>query len=133
MTTEPDLGLALWTTDIDALAQFLALVAGMKVESRHPGFAALRIDGSVVTLHHDETFRGHPWYDALAHEGVARGIGAEIRVHVADVEAAYAQALRLGGLAIEAPCDVDGVLECQVMGPDGYLLSLWQAVPIELS
>ena len=128
-----ELGLVLWTTDIDALSRFLATVAGMKVEAHHPGFASLCIDGARISLHNDEAYRGHPWYEALAHEGVARGIGAEIRFRVGDVDRAYSDALRLGGLAIEAPCDVDGTRECQVMGPDGYLLSLWQPQAIELS
>jgi catechol 2,3-dioxygenase-like lactoylglutathione lyase family enzyme len=130
MTDESHLGLVLWTTDILALSHFLETVAGMTVEARHPGFASLRLGGTVVGLHADEAYRGHPWYEAIAREGVARGIGAEIRVRVADVEAAYRAALNLGGLAIEAPCDIDDLRECQVMGPDGYVLSLWQPVEI---
>jgi len=130
MTDESNLGLVLWTTDILALSHFLEAVAGMAVEARHPGFASLRLGDTRVSLHGDEAYRGHPWYEAIAREGVARGIGAEIRVRVADVEAAYRMALKLGGLAIEAPCEIDSARECQVMGPDGYVLSLWQPVEI---
>ncbi len=130
MTNESNLGLVLWTTDILALSHFFEAVAGMTVDARHPGFASLRLNGTTVSLHADEAYRGHPWYDALAREGVARGIGAEIRIRVADVEAAYRTALKFGGLAIEAPCEVDQLRECQVMGPDGYVLSLWQPVEI---
>jgi len=126
MTSNASFGVVLWTTDIPALADFLVDIAGMQLDERIPGFASLRVDGARVYLHADETYRGHPWYDALAKEGVARGIGAEIRVEVQDVDGAYARALRRGALAIEAPCEVDGVRECQVMGPDGFLLSLWQ-------
>lgn len=128
MPDEPAFGLSLWTTDIAALSRFFELVAAMTVEARHPGYASLRANGARLILHDDESYRGHPWYEALHHEGVARGIGAEIRVEVADVEGAYAAALRIGALAIEAPCEVDGTRECQVMGPDGYLLALWQWV-----
>ena len=126
MSEPSGLGLSLWTTDIAALARFLETVAGMTVEERHPGYASLRINGAQIVLHDEEGYRGHPWYNALAREGVARGIGAEIRIQVESVDAAYARALQLGGLAIEAPCDVDEMRECQVMGPDGYLLTLWR-------
>jgi catechol 2,3-dioxygenase-like lactoylglutathione lyase family enzyme len=126
MTQESPLGLVLWTTDIQALSRFLSVVGGFTVEGQHPGFAVLRAEGATIQLHADETFRGHPWHEALAREGVARGIGAELRLRVADVEQSYSAALRLGGLAIEAPCDVDGTRECQVMGPDGFLVTVWQ-------
>ncbi len=118
-------GLVLWTTDIPALAGFLQQAAGMTVVELHPGYASLRAGATSIALHADESYRGHPWYDALHREGAARGIGAELRVQVADVAAAYATALRLGGLAVQPPYDDDGVRECQVMGPDGYLISLW--------
>jgi len=128
MSEEDVLGLILWTTDIEGLARFLQSVAGLNVETLHPGYASLRLDGAQVVLHADEAYRGHPWYDALRREGVARGIGAELRFRVEDVDARYGAALRRGGLAIQAPYDQDGVRECQVMGPDGYVLSLWQTI-----
>jgi catechol 2,3-dioxygenase-like lactoylglutathione lyase family enzyme len=126
MTNDGIFGVVLWTTDIPALADFLVDVAGMELEQRIPGYASLLAGGVRISLHADETFRGHPWYDALTREGVARGIGAELRVRVDDVHNAYTLALRRGALAIEAPCDIDGTRECQVMGPDGYLVTLWQ-------
>lgn len=126
MADGSSLGLSLWTTDIAALARFLEVVAGMTVEQRHPGYASLRINGAQIVLHDEDSYRGHPWYNALRNEGVARGIGAEIRLEVADVDQSYARALQLGGLAIEAPGNVDETRECQVMGPDGYLLTLWR-------
>jgi catechol 2,3-dioxygenase-like lactoylglutathione lyase family enzyme len=120
------LGIVLWTTDVPALARFFKAVAGLTVEALHPGFASLRVNGSRIDLHSDEAYRGHPWFDALTREGVARGIGTELHLRVANVDAAYDAALRLGALAVEAPCDVDDTRGCQVMGPDGFLLSLWQ-------
>jgi catechol 2,3-dioxygenase-like lactoylglutathione lyase family enzyme len=127
----PRLDVVLWTTDIPALTRFLEVAGGLEVEARHPGFASLLVNGSRIVLHHDETFRGHPWHEALTREGVARGIGAEVRIRVEDVGRAYASALRLGALAIEAPCEVDGTVECQVMGPDGFLLTLWREWPTD--
>lgn len=129
MTHAPELSLVLWTNDIHGLSRFLEQVAGLQVEAIHPGYASLRSGHAQIILHADEAYRGHPWYEALAREGVARGIGAELRFSVPAVETAYGRALRLGGLAIEAPCEVDGTRECQVMGPDGFIITLWE--PLE--
>lgn len=125
MNTDGGLGITLWTTDIPAMAGFLHTVAGLEVEELHPGYASLRANGARILLHADEAYRGHPWYEALRREGVARGIGAEMRFQVADASAAYGAALRAGGLAIQPPYWQDGIDECQVMGPDGFLFALW--------
>ncbi len=132
MSTNGDLGIVLWTTDIVAMARFLESVAGLHVDELHPGYASLRANGARIVLHADEAYRGHPWYDALMREGVARGIGAEMRFRVADVDASYAAAIRAGGLAIQQPYVMDGIAECQVMGPDGFLFAFWRdAAPDE--
>lgn len=128
MTEETDFSVVLWTTDTSALCDFLADVAGLHVSERMPGFASLRANGATIQLHSDEVYRGHPWHTALVREGVARGIGAELRIRVLDVEAAYSLALQRGALPIEAPTDVDDTIECQVMGPDGFLLTLWESI-----
>lgn len=130
MVDEPSLSVILWTTDISALAGFLQRVIGAVVEALHPGYASLRVGQSTIMLHADESYRGHPWYDALGREGAARGIGAELRFRVPDVPAGYSAALRTGAQAIAPPYDAGGVLECQVMGPDGFLFSLWQPIAI---
>lgn len=126
MADESALGIVFWTHDITALATFLQRVGGLSLAAQHPGFAELRTGDARVMLHADEAWRGHPWYAALAKEGVARGIGAEIRLRVADVAKAYRTALELGGLPITEPYDAGESVECQVMGPDGYLFALWQ-------
>lgn len=92
---------------------------------QHPGYAYLEADGLRIEIHGDDAYRGHPWYDALRKEGMARGIGAELRIQVPDVDRAYQQAIRLGGLVMYAPYLDGGRLECQVLAPDGYLVSLW--------
>ena len=125
MDGESQLGLVLWATDVFALAAFLEAVAGLTVEEHHPGFASLRAGSTRIMLHADESYRGHPWYDALTREGAARGIGAELRLRVPNVDAAYRTALKLGGRAIAAPYDSGSGTECSVMGPDGFLISLW--------
>jgi catechol 2,3-dioxygenase-like lactoylglutathione lyase family enzyme len=128
--TEPfALRLVLWTTDVQRLAEFLARTAGFEVEEMHPGFALLSLQGQALELHGDEAYRGHPWYDALKKEGAARGIGAELRLEVPDVEQAYTTAIRIGGSAVYAPFADRGTVECQVLAPDGYLVSFWSALP----
>jgi hypothetical protein len=119
-------GLALWATDVFRMADFMVAVAGGIPEQRHPGFAVVRLGPVAVQIHDDESYRGHPWFDALTREGLARGIGAEIRVQVADVQRAFSEALKRGAQSIAQPFEIEGTLEGQVMGPDGYLFSLWQ-------
>jgi hypothetical protein len=126
LSAESHFGVTLWATDVFRMADFLAKVAELDLEQRHPGFASLRAGGALVTVHDDESYRGHPWYNALSREGVARGIGAELRFRVEDASRSYSEALKLGAQSIAAPFEYEGTLECQVLGPDGYVLSLWQ-------
>ena len=121
-----EFGITLWATDVFALADFLERVAGLELEQRHPGFASLRAGAAVITVHDDESYRGHPWFNAISREGVARGIGAELRFRVESVADAYAEALRRRAQSIAPPFEYEETLECQVMGPDGYVFSLWQ-------
>ncbi|MCS7295034.1 MAG: VOC family protein [Chloroflexota bacterium] len=122
--------IVLWSTDVSALARFLCEVTGARALEAYPGFAALEVGGTRIELHDDEAYRGHPWYDALRREGAARGIGTELRAEVEDVEAAYRRALALGGTSVQPPYPGDGYVEAVVMGPDGYLLSLWAPSPV---
>lgn len=125
--SDSEVGLVLWTTDIASLARFLTEAGGFVVEETFPGYASLRGANAYIVLHaDDDAARGHPWYDALQKEGMARGIGAEIRLRVPSVAAAYRAAIGLGALAIRTPVDVDGQEEATVMGPDGYLFTLWR-------
>ncbi|MEJ5221244.1 MAG: hypothetical protein WHT63_04475 [Tepidiforma sp.] len=126
MDSDTEFCLILWATDVGALADFLAAVAGAASIARHPGYAELSASGIRVEIHADETLRGHPWFHALAREGVARGIGAELIFRVPDVLAAYRAALRVGAQVIAQPYEFEGRLECSVMGPDGYVFGLWQ-------
>lgn len=120
-------GLVLWATDVFALADFLERVVGAKVAERHPGFAQLDVGPVSIVIHADEAYRGHPWFNAVTREGVARGIGAEMRFSISDVNSAYREALKLGAQGVAPPYGMDGGTECTVMGPDGYLFSLYQS------
>lgn len=126
MDAVPAVTVILWASRVPPLAAFLETVAGFEIVAQHPGFAALARDGARVEIHGDEAYRGHPWYDALHREGAARGIGAELRVRVEDVAAAYRRALSLGSSAVYAPYEAQEYEECQVLAPDGYMLSLWR-------
>lgn len=126
MVADGRFGVTIWSTDVFAMAEFLHRVTGAEIEQRHPGFAALRLGGTQVTVHDDESYRGHPWFQALSREGVARGIGIELRFQVESTSDAFAEARKLGAQSIAAPFQYEGTMECQVMGPDGYVLSLWQ-------
>ena len=120
-------GLVLWATDVFALADFLERIVGAKVAERHPGFAHLNIQSISIVIHADEAYRGHPWFNAVTREGVARGIGTEMRFFVSNVDGAYREALKLGAQGIAPPYGIDAGTECTVMGPDGYLFSLYQS------
>lgn len=126
MSPDPRFGLILWSTDIATLGKFLEAVAGVTLAEHHPGYARLVAGDTEIMLHADESYRGHPWYEALHREGAARGIGTELRFLVPDVLDSYDLALRLGGLSVQPPYDDMGARECQVMGPDGFLLTMWQ-------
>ena len=127
MSADIGLGLVLWTTDIAGLSALLEQVAGLDVLQRHPGYAELQAGTSRIVLHaDDDAFRGHPWFDALGRDGAARGIGAEIRLAVPNVDEAYQRAIRLGARAVQQPSDVGDAYECVVMVTDGFLLSLWE-------
>lgn len=127
---ESPFSVTLWATDVFALADFLQVVAGATMEQRHPGFALLRAGPVTLMVHADEGYRGHPWYEALAREGVARGIGAELRFRVSDVDAAFSAARSLRALPIAPPYEGEGARECIVMGPDSYMFSLWQPTDV---
>jgi hypothetical protein len=121
-----ELGVVLWATDVPALARFLSEVAVLGIEEQHPGLAVLSAGAVRLEIHADESYRGHPWYDALRKEGAARGIGAELRFRVTDLQGSYRRALALGGIAVYPPYDAGNQQECQVLCPDGFLISLWQ-------
>lgn len=128
MDSVASFGLVLWSTDVFALSGFLERVTGATSVAKHPGFAELTFGSTRITIHADEAFRGHPWFNAVTREGVARGIGAELRFQVADANWAYAEALKAGAQGVAPAYDMDAVRECTVMGPDGYLMSLWQSL-----
>ncbi len=120
------LSIVLWATDLNGFAAFLTEVAGATLETRHPGFAALALEGAQIQLHSDESYAGHPWREALANEGAARGIGAEVRVRVDAVDARHRKAIEMGYVTIQRPHDDGTGRTCQIMGPNGYFFTFWE-------
>lgn len=121
------LGLVLWTTDITALSGFLIELTNARLIEQHPGYARLDIGGAEIALHADEADPEHPWYQALIDEGITRGVGTELRLLVDDVLATFQTAEAMGAVTVLAPYDAGLTRECQVMGPDGFLFTFWQA------
>ncbi len=120
------LSVVLWASDLDRFVTFLTDVTGATLRTRHPGFAALTVEGAEIQLHPDESYPGHPWWEALAREGAARGIGAEVRLRVKGVDERNRKAAELGYVSIQQPHQDEAGRSCQVMGPDGYFFTLWE-------
>ncbi len=94
---------------------------GAKVCYQHPDFAVLRHDGVEWMLHADHTYDHHPLFATLT-SGRARGIGAEIRLHGRDPDAAEAAARRLGFTVLAPATDKPhGLREVFLLDADGYL------------
>jgi hypothetical protein len=92
MAADGQFGITLWSTEVFALAEFLQKVAGLEIEQRHPGFAALRAEPVTV----DDESRTAVIRGSTPSRGrrCAR-IGAELRFRVASSQA-FAAARKLG-------------------------------------
>lgn len=107
--------------DVERSLAFAREVLGVEVVYRDPDFAVLRHGPSEWMLHADHTYRDHPLHGSLA-GGDARGIGAEIRVHDTDPDAAEAAARQRGDPVLAGSMDKPhGVREVFILDPDGYL------------
>ncbi|MBM3519029.1 MAG: glyoxalase [Alphaproteobacteria bacterium] len=84
-------------------------------------FAVFRHGDAEWCLHADHTYDRHPLYPQLM--GVApRGMGAELRLHGRDPDAAVAAAQRLGFTILAPAADKPhGLREAYVRDGDGYL------------
>ena len=89
------LTLNLLVRHIDAALPFHREVLGAEVVYSDPDFAVLRYGEVEWMLHADHTYLEHPLHPSLAEAG-PRGVGAELRLHGRDPDAAEAAARRLG-------------------------------------
>ena len=72
-------------------------------------------------LHADHAYRDHPLHGSLGAD-LARGIGAELRLHGRDPDAAEAAARRLGYDVLDGATDKPhGLREAYILDADGYL------------
>lgn len=107
--------------DMDAALSFQREVLDAGVVYADPDFAVLRRGEAEWMLHADHTYRDHPLHGSLGPE-LARGVGAELRLHGRDPDAAEAAARRLGYDVLDGAADKPhGLREAYILDADGYL------------
>ena len=110
--------------DVARAVAFARDVLGVEPVYSDPDFAMLRRGPSEWMLHADHTYRGHPLHGSLA-AGDPRGIGAEIRLHDMDPDAAEAAARERGDPVLAGSMDKPhGLREVFILDPDGYLWAI---------
>ena len=115
------LTLNLLVRDIAVALPFYRQVLGAEVVYSDPDFAVCRYGEVEWMLHADHTYLEHPLHQHLVH-GQARGIGAELRLHGRDPDAAEAAARQLGYTVLAGTTDKPhGLREVYLIDPDGYL------------
>ena len=115
------LGVNLLVRDIDAALGFHCEVLGAQVVYHDPDFAVLRHGEAEWMLHADHTYQEHALHAQLASH-LTRGIGAELRLHGRDPDAAEAAARRLGfAVLAETQDKPHGLREVYLVDTDGYL------------
>ena len=84
-------------------------------------FAVFRRGTAEWNLHADHTYDQHPLYQRLG-EGSVRGLGAELRLHERDPDAAEAAARALGMTILAGAADKPhGLREVYILDLDGYI------------
>lgn len=115
------LTLNLLVRDVDAALPFQQEVLGAEVVYHDPDFAVLRRGDAEWMLHADHAYDRHPLHGTLA-GGWPRGVGAELRLHGRDPDAAEAAARRLGFTVLAGATDKGhGLREAFLLDGDGYL------------
>ncbi|MGE3539277.1 MAG: VOC family protein [Candidatus Tectimicrobiota bacterium] len=107
--------------DINASLPFHREVLGAEVVYSDPDFAVLHYADVGWMLHADHTYLAHPLHPSLTQEQ-PRGVGAELRLHGRDPDAAEAAARRLGYTVLARSTDKPhGLREVYLLDVDGYL------------
>ncbi len=111
----------LLVSDVAAALAFHREVLDAEVVYDDPDFAVLRRGSAEWMLHADHTYKDHPLHGSLTGE-LARGIGAELRLHGRDPDEAEAAARRLGLTVLQGAMDKPhGLREAFLIDADGYL------------
>ncbi len=115
------LGVNLLVRDIEAALPFQREVLDAEVVYSDPDVAVLRREGIEWMLHAHHTYDAHPWHPILTSDAL-RGVGAELRLHGRDPDAAEAAARRLGFTILQAATDKPhGLREAYIVDGDGYV------------
>ena len=111
----------LLVSDVAAALAFHREVLDAEVVYDDPDFAVVRRGSAEWMLHADHTYKDHPLHGSLTGE-LARGIGAELRLHGRDPDEAEAAARRLGFTVLQGAMDKPhGLREAFLIDADGYL------------
>ena len=114
-------GLIWWSGDVPAALAFQTQVLEAEIVHDDVDFAALRGYGAEWMLHADHTYSDHPLKGSLG-GGLARGIGAELRLYGRDPDEAEAKARELGFEVLAGALDKPhGLREAYIIDQDGYL------------
>ena len=106
--------------DVARTVEFARVVLAAQVVYADVDFAVLRHGAAEWMLHADHTYSDHPLRGSLAAEDV-RGIGAELRLHGRDPDAAEAAARQAGYAVLAGGMDKPhGLREAYILDPDGY-------------
>lgn len=107
--------------DIGVSLAFQKDVLGAEVVYGDPDIAVLRFRDAEWMLHADHTYEDHPLHGSL-NSDIPRGIGAELRLHGRDPDAAEAAARELGYTVLDGASDKPhGLREAYLIDPDGYI------------
>ncbi|MCP8939799.1 hypothetical protein NK718_14820 [Alsobacter sp. SYSU M60028] len=115
------LSVNLLVRDMARALQFAREVLDATLVYGDADFAVLRRGAAEWMLHADHTYRDHPLHGSLA-AGDARGVGAELRLHGRDPDAAEAAARALGFVVMAGSMDKPhGLRECHIVDDEGYV------------
>ena len=115
------LTLNLAVRDMAAALPFHLEVLRASAVYHDPDIAVLRFGDAEWMLHAWHTYDAHPLHATLVGEA-PRGVGAELRLHGCDPDAAESRARALGYRVVQATADKPhGLRECFLLDADGYL------------
>ncbi len=115
------LSVNLLVKDIGRSLPFMQQVLDATVVHSDPDFACLRFGQAEWLLHADHTYHDHPLIGSLRETDV-RGIGAEMRLHGRDPDAAEQIARERGDIVLAGAMDKPhGLREAYILDPDGYI------------